>query len=67
MKRNIALIIIVIVVSFMLGSVITFEYTMKNMKVLPENDGVVLIEIYGQEWIYEEDEYSIDRNPNNDI
>lgn len=55
MKKNIALIIIIILISFILGAAVSFEYTMRNMKVLPENDGVVLIEIYGQEWVYEED------------
>lgn len=55
MNKNIILITIIILVSFILGAVVSFEYTMKNMKVLPENDGVVLIEIYGQEWVYEED------------
>lgn len=55
MNKNIILITIIILVSFILGAVVSFKYTMKNMKVLPENDGVVLIEIYGQEWVYEED------------
>ena len=55
MNKNIILITIIILVSFILGAVVSFEYTMKNMKVLPEKDGVVLIEIYGPEWVYEED------------
>lgn len=66
MNKNIILITIIILVSFILGAVVSFEYTMKNMKVLPENDGVVLIEIYGQEWVYEEDYKPVyDKNPNN--
>lgn len=51
MKNVIAGIII-----FILGMIISFEITMRTMKVYPENDGVVLIEIYGQEWVYEEDD-----------
>lgn len=66
MNKNIILITIIILVSFILGAVVSFEYTMKNMKVLPENDGVVLIEIYGQEWVYEEDyEPVYDKSLNN--
>lgn len=66
MNKNIILITIIILVSFILGAVVSFEYTMRNMKVLPENDGVVLIEIYGQEWVYEEDYKPVyDKSPNN--
>ena len=56
MKNVIAGIII-----FILGMIISFEITMRTMKVYPENDGVVLIEIYGQEWVYEEDAVVTDR------
>lgn len=55
MKKNIILMIAIATISFIIGAIVSFDYTMKTMKVLPENDGVVLIEIYGQEWIYEED------------
>lgn len=54
MKKSIVLTIVIAIISFIVGAVVSFDYTMKTMKVLPENDGVVLIEIYGQEWVYEE-------------
>lgn len=53
MKKYIALIIIALM--FVLGGIILgYEITMRNIKASSENGGVVLLEVYGQEWVYEE-------------
>lgn len=54
MKKYIALIIIALIL-VLGGMVLGFEMTMRNIKASSENGGVVLLEIYGQEWVYEED------------
>lgn len=48
------IVIIFMLISFVVGAVISYEHTMVNIKASSENGGVILLEVYGQEWIYEE-------------
>lgn len=59
LKKELIYIAVIAICTFVLGACLSFWHTMTTMKVLPENNGVVLIEIYGQEWVYEEDDPAI--------
>ena len=41
-------------ISFLIGAVVSFEMTLRNARAYSESAGIVVFEVYGQEWVYEE-------------
>ena len=48
------IIVILMLISFVVGGVVSFEMTLRNARAYSESTGVVVFEVYGQEWVYEE-------------
>lgn len=48
------MIIVFMLISFVAGMVFSFEMTLRNARAYSESTGVVVFEVYGQEWVYEE-------------
>lgn len=48
------IIVVFMLISFIVGTVVSFELTLRNAKAYSESAGVVVFEVYGQEWVYEE-------------
>lgn len=48
------IIIVFMLISFLIGAVVSFEMTLRNARAYSESAGIVVFEVYGQEWVYEE-------------
>lgn len=55
LKRKITIMLIMLVIFCLtVGFYFGYRVTMESIKAYAENEGVVLLEVYGQEWVYEE-------------
>lgn len=48
------IIVVFMLISFIVGAVVSFELTLRNARAYSESAGIVVFEVYGQEWVYEE-------------
>lgn len=47
-------IIIMMLITFIGGLIVGYENTMKNIRAYQEQDGVIVLDVWGQMWVYEE-------------
>lgn len=47
------IVVLVVVLSFVLGMVVGFKNTIKEIKPHTEENNIIVLDVYGQEWVYE--------------
>jgi len=48
------IIVVFMLISFVAGMIFSFELTLRNARAYSKSTGIVVFEVYGQEWVYEE-------------
>lgn len=51
---RVLVITIELLIMFTYGAFVGYKMTMENIKAYTEDQNVIVLEVYGQEWVYEE-------------
>lgn len=52
--KKIALVLIIALIAFVAGLTLSFHITMHNIRAYTEDEGIIILDVYGQEYVYEE-------------